>query len=146
MTDTVQFNELIEDAVGTAFDEAQFITVAYTGDDGWPQVSRRGSTHVYGPGQIAIWVRKRDDGLAKAIERDSKVTLFYIDMAKRFQLLTFYGQAHVSNDQAVSDKVWENTPEREKAQDPEHKGIPLIIDVERVVAQGGKPEQNFVLG
>ena len=58
----------IREAIGSAFDSLNFVTVAYNGDDGWPHVSRRGSTQVYGPQQITIWVRKREDGLAKAVE------------------------------------------------------------------------------
>jgi hypothetical protein len=135
----------IKDAVGTAFDSGQFITVAYNGEDGWPHVSRRGSTSVYGPQELAIWVRKRDDGLAKAVETRPEVTLFYADMVERFQVYTFYGRGRVSTDPEVNDRVWANTPEREKAQDPERKGIALIIELERIVGQGRKPEGNFVM-
>jgi hypothetical protein len=45
----------IREAIGGAFDSLNFVTVAYNGDDGWPHVSRRGSTQVYGPQQLAIW-------------------------------------------------------------------------------------------
>ena len=59
----------MREAIGSAFDSLNFVTVAYNGDEGWPHVSRRGSTQVYGPQEIAIWVRKREDGLAKAVGR-----------------------------------------------------------------------------
>jgi len=58
----------IREAIGNAFDSGNYVTVAYNGDDGWPHVSRRGSTQVFGPHRLAIWVRKRDDGLAKAMD------------------------------------------------------------------------------
>ena len=82
----------IRAAIGGAFDSLNFVTVAYNGDDGWPHVSRRGSTHVYGPQQIAIWVRKREDGLAKAVDTRPEVTLFYVDLVERGVAYTFYGR------------------------------------------------------
>jgi hypothetical protein len=36
-------------------------------------------------------------------------------------------------------------PEPEQAQDPDRRGVPLIIDIYRVVAAGHKPENNFVM-
>lgn len=141
----LEFDDEIKDAIATAFDSGNYVTVAYNGDDGWPRVSRRGSTQVFGPQQLAIWVRKRDDGLAKAVETRPEVTLFYLDVVERGVAYTFYGRGRVSADPEVNDHVWESTPEREKAQDPERKGIALIVDLERVVAQGIKPERNFVM-
>jgi hypothetical protein len=35
----------------------------------------------------------------------------------------------------VTDRVRAATPEREQAQDPERKGIVVLIDLERIVAQ-----------
>ncbi len=141
----LELNDLIIEAVDAAFDDGQYITVAYNGDDGWPHVSRRGSTKVYGPQELAIWVRKLDDGLARALERDPKITLFYADIANRIQLLAFYGRGRLSNDPEVAERVWAKVPEREKAQDPERKGGAVIVEIDRVVASGAKPEGNFVL-
>jgi hypothetical protein len=104
-----------------------------------------GSTHVYGPQQVAIWVRKREDGLAKAVETRPEVTLFYVDLVERGVAYTFYGRGRVTDDPEVADRVFAAAPEGEQAQDPERAGIPLIIDLERVVAQGRRPEQNFVM-
>jgi len=135
----------IREAIGSAFDKLNFITIAYNGEDGWPHVSRRGSTQVYGPQQLAIWVRKREDGLAKAVEMRPEVTLFHLDIVERGIAYTFYGRGRVTEDTEVADRVFAASPEAEQAQDPERKGIPLIIDLERVVAQGRRPEQNFVM-
>lgn len=141
----LELDDDVKDAIATAFDSGNYVTVAYNGDDGWPHVSRRGSTQVFAPQQLAIWVRKRDDGLARAVGTRPEVTLFYMDMVGRGVVYTFYGRGRVSEDPEVNDRVWEHTPEREKARDPERKGIALIVDLERVVARGRKPEQNFVM-
>jgi hypothetical protein len=135
----------MRDAIGTAFESRNVVTVAYNGEDGWPHVSRRGSTQVFGPQQLAIWVRKRDDGLAKAVETRPQVTLFYLDLVERGVVYTFYGRGWVSTDPAVNDQVWTATPEREQAQDPERKGVALVVDLDRIVAQSRQPDRNFVM-
>jgi hypothetical protein len=131
----------IRAAIGGAFESHNFLTVGYLGDDGWPHLSHRGTTQVFGPQQLAIWVRRRDDGLAKAMAVRPQVTLFYVDMSVP-QLYTFYGRGQVSTDEDVDNRVYENAPEGEQAQDPERRGVALIIELERIVAQGTR---NFVM-
>ena len=98
-----------------------------------------------GPQQLAIWVRKREDGLAKAMGAWPEITLFYVDLAERGVVYTFYGRGMVSGDSAVTDQVWAATPEREQAQDPERRGVALLVELERVVAQGIRPERAIVM-
>ena len=57
----------IREAIGGAFASLNFITIAYNGDDGWPHVSQQVDAGLRAQ-QLAIWVRKREDGLAKAVE------------------------------------------------------------------------------
>ena len=108
----LELDDDMKDAIGTAFESRNVVTVAYIGDDGWPHVSRRGSTQVFGPQQLAIWVRKRNDGLAKAVETRPQVTLFYLDLVGRGVVYTLYGHGRMSTDPAVNDQVWAATPER----------------------------------
>ncbi len=70
-----------------------------------------------------------------------QVTLFYLDMSVP-QLYTFYGRGQLSTDEDVDNRVYENAPEGEQAQDPERRGVALIIELERIVAQGAR---NFVM-
>jgi hypothetical protein len=100
---------------------------------------------VYGPQQLALWVRKRDDGLAKAVRDRLEVTLFYLDLAERGVVYTFYGREIVSDEPHVNDQVWAATSQREQAQDPDRRGVALIIELERVAAQGIRPERNFTM-
>ena len=69
----------------------------------------------------------------------------YLDLVERGVAYTFYGRGRVTDDPEVADRVFAAAPAGEQAQDPERKGIPLIIDLERVVSQGRRPEQNFVM-
>jgi len=73
------------------------------------------------------------------------VTLLYRDLAERHVSYTFYGRGQVSDDPDVNDNVWAATPDPEQAQDPDRRGVALVVELERVVAQGMKPEQNFVM-
>ena len=66
-------------------------------------------------------------------------------MIERGVAYTIYGRGHVSKDPDVAEQVFAASPEREQAQDADRKGVPLIIELERVVAAGHKPENNFVM-
>ena len=100
---------------------------------------------MFGPQQLALWIRKRDDGLAAAIASRPELTFFYMDVVERGVLYTFYGRGYVSDDPQVIDQVWEATPDREQAQDPDRAGVAIVVDLERVVAQSRKPELNYVM-
>ena len=145
--DTVplELDDEIHEAIASAFDSGNILTVAYNGDDGWPHVSRRGSAQVFGPQQMALWVRKREDGLARAMGERPEITLFYVDLVERGVAYTFYGRGIVSEESDVTDQVWTATPQREQAQDPDRRGVALVVELDRVVAQGIKPERNFVM-
>ena len=86
---------------------------------------------MFGPQQLAIWVRKRDDGLAQAMGARPEITLFYVDLVERGVVDTFYGRGIVSDDPAVNDQVWAATPQREQAHDPDRRGVALIVELER---------------
>ncbi len=127
--------------ISGAFESGNYFTVAYNGDDGWPRVSRRGSTQAFGPQQLAIWVRKRDEGLTKAIASRPELTLFYLNIAGH-QLYTFFGRGEVSTDPEINRLVYENAPEREQAQDPDRAGIAVIVELDRIEARGAR---SFVM-
>jgi hypothetical protein len=140
-TNPLEIDEEIQKAVAEAFDSANYLAVAYNGSDGWPHLSYRGTTQVFGPQQLAIWARKRDDGLVKAIEVDPKVTLFHADLAVP-QLYTFYGRARLSTDTETDERVYGAAAEQEQQQDPERKGVAVIIDLDRIQAMGAR---NFTM-
>lgn len=60
-------------------------------------------------------------------------------------VLTFYGHGVVTDDPEVLERVWAATPDREKAGDPQRQGVALVVELDRVVSQGKRPEQNFVM-
>jgi hypothetical protein len=104
--------------------------LAYVNADGDPSVSFRGSTHVHGPGQLALWIRKTDSGLVKAIVDHPHVHVVYFGGhdGPGPAYLSFRGSARV--DPSANDKVYEAIPEPEQKQDPDRNGVAVIIDVE----------------
>jgi hypothetical protein len=112
------------------------IVVAYTGEDGSPQLSLRGSTQVYSPTQLCIWLRSAEGGLNRALATNPKLSLLYRDSRTR-STLVIKGTGRIEDDPAIRDEVFELTPEVEQMHDPARKGAALIIDLTEV--RGGSP-------
>jgi hypothetical protein len=132
----------IKTAVNGALNDGTPVVVSYVDPDGQPSLSFRGSTHVYSPTQLAIWVRNPEGGLGKALAKNAKITLLYRNPQTR-AMLQFRGSAHVDNAPEIREKVYGGAPEREQAADPDKKGFPLIIDLTRV--DGALPPARFAM-
>ena len=105
--------------------------MAYVRDDGTPSVSFRGSTYVRSATELAIWARKRDSGLAAAITNRPRVSLVSFEMDGPGARPAIEGRARVAPD--LNDEVYGAIIEPERQQDPERKGVAVIIDVDSVV-------------
>jgi hypothetical protein len=136
MSDRLDLTGEIAEAVDGAALRGKTLALAYLDDDGYPSVSFRGSTQVHGPEQLAIWARKADEGLAAAIARRPQVSLVYYGGADGPgpMFVSFKGRARV--DASVNDEIYSQMIEGEQAQDPEHRGVAVIIDVESVQGFG----------
>jgi hypothetical protein len=104
------------------------IVVAYTDENGQPSLSLRGSTQVYSPTQLCIWVRNAEGGIVRTMERNNRVSLLYRDSKTRTTLI-IQGRGHVESDPTVRERVFMLAPEVEQNHDPGRKGAALIIDV-----------------
>jgi hypothetical protein len=116
------------------------ITVTYVDADGQPQSSLRGSTIVYSPTQLAIWLRTAEGGLTRALATNPKLSLLYRDSKSRSTVM-IQGKGHIATDEETRRRVYEKTPEVEQFHDTARNGAALIIDVTRL--QGGGPKGNF---
>ena len=106
-------------------------------------VSFRGSTQVLGPHQLAVWARKVDDGFARAIADRPQVTLVYYGPGGPGAVyLAFRGRAHV--EPSANDAVYAAMIEGERQQDPDRRGVAVVIDVDSVrgVGAGGPFQQK----
>jgi hypothetical protein len=124
----------VADALKEALLRERPVLVAAVDQDGNPQQSLRGSVYVYSKDQIAIWARKRDDGLAVDVTKHPNVSIFYFDPSTSPRMLQIKGRAHVED--SLSDEVYNGMLERERGRDPEKKGVAVIVDVDWATGAG----------
>jgi hypothetical protein len=137
----LEISEHVAQAVNGAYGAGKPVVLSYVNSDGYPSLSTRGSTHVHGPQELAIWGRNPDGGLQKAIASgNNKVGLIAFNMDP-FTLLFFSGRARL--DASQNDAVWEKIPDGEKGQDPERKGGAIIIELDTLKGLGG--DGNFFM-
>lgn len=126
----VHFTDDIKEVVATAYGAGAPPIVAYVDENGQPSLSIRGSTQVYSDNQLAIWVRAGSN-LPNALAKNNRVSVFIRNPETR-ATLNFRGRATLVNDEEVRKKVWSSAHENEQKADPEMKGQPLILDVDRL--------------
>lgn len=113
------------------------MVVAYVDEEGMPQLSLRGSTQVFSPTQLCIWLRSAEGGLTRAISTNPRVSLLYRDSRTRSTLIV-KGTARIESDPGIRDEIFELTSEVEQMHDPNRQGAALIIDVTEL--RGGTPK------
>lgn len=132
MPDPVNLTGEIAAAVDGAALRGHQLAVAYVRDDGSPSVSFRGSTYVRSSTELAIWARKRDSGLATSIIERPRVSLVFFEIdGPGARYLAIEGRARVAAE--LDDEVYGAIIEPERQQDPERKGVAVVIDVDNVV-------------
>ena len=90
----LEISDHVAQAVNGGYAAGRPVVISYVNADGYPSLSTRGSTHVHGPQQLAIWARNPEGGLQKAIASNPKVGLIAFNMDP-FTLLFFTGRARV---------------------------------------------------
>jgi hypothetical protein len=66
-----------------------------------------------------------------AIERNPRLTLMYRDPETRTMLM-FYGRGRLEASEEAHRTVYDNSPELERQRDPERKGKPIVIELDRI--------------
>ena len=136
----LEISDHVAQAVNGAYAAGRPVVLSYVNPAGYPSVSTRGSTHVHGPQQLAIWGRNPEGGFQKALATNDKVGLLAFNMDP-FTLLFFTGRARL--DPSQNDTVWEKIPDGEKGLDPDRKGGAIIIDLDTIKGLGG--DGNFFM-
>jgi hypothetical protein len=135
MPDPVNLTGEIAAAIDGAALRGHPIAVAFVRDDGSPSVSFRGGTYVRSSTELAIWVRKRDSGLAAAIADRPHDSLVFFEMdGPGARYLAIEGQARVAPE--LDQEVYAAIVEPERQQDPDRKGVAVIVDVQTVTGAG----------
>jgi hypothetical protein len=135
----------LSDAIGEALKNAlpswKPVAVAYVDASGKPQISFRGTTQRLNDTQLAMWARNPEGGIVKALSANPTLALLYADWTNPDGrvYLNIVGRGHVETDEGLRRTVFDNSPELERNQDPDRKGVAIVIDVDEVNGiMGGK--------
>ncbi|MBN1238007.1 MAG: pyridoxamine 5'-phosphate oxidase family protein [Gammaproteobacteria bacterium] len=128
--------ELTDDmkhAVNAAFEMRRPMVIAYVDENGAPQLSYRGSTQAFSDTQLAIWVRNPQGRILESIEAQPAVALLYGYFEPNDRgFMIFRGRARIDGSEAVRKRVYEQAHEFERNQDPERRGVAVVIDLDSV--------------
>src|ERR1700738_3938778 len=93
------------------------VVAASVDADGQPHLAFYGTTQVYGPEQLAIWVHDPASSLLQRLAPNPRVAFIYWNAAERV-MYQFHGQGRLVADEDVRRRVFDQSPERERAVDP----------------------------
>jgi hypothetical protein len=129
----LKLTEAMQEAVNSAFGMRRPMVIAYVDSDNAPQLSYRGSTQAFSETQLAIWVRNPEGRILPSIAANPAVSLLfgYFEPDDR-GFMIFRGRARVDDSESVRDRVYGNAHEFERNQDPERKGVAVVIDLDSV--------------
>ena len=120
----------IKDLVNGGLTSGNPMVLAVVDAQNKPSLSFRGSTQVHGDDQLGLWVRNTTGNTLEAIKQNPHVALMY--RSATTPLLQFQGRARIVTDEAERGSVYDRAPDRERAGDPERKGVAIIIDLDSV--------------
>jgi predicted pyridoxine 5'-phosphate oxidase superfamily flavin-nucleotide-binding protein len=131
----IRLTDEMRAGIDSALADRVTMVVAYTAEDGQPNLSYRGSVQATGDAELSMWVRDPNGGILKAIANNPKLALMYRKERTGWQ---FQGRARIDSDEAVRTRVYDNSHELERQRDPDRKGVAVIIDLDLVA--GGSPD------
>jgi predicted pyridoxine 5'-phosphate oxidase superfamily flavin-nucleotide-binding protein len=121
---TDEMRENVDNALANSFP----CILATASKDGVPGLGFRGSMMVYDDEHLAYWERS-PRGQLEHIEENPRVTVMFRNHQTRLGW-RFYGTVTIHGpEDPLREKVWKRVVEREKAQDPEKKGVAVLVRV-----------------
>ncbi len=134
----------LHDYINDAFPQ-NVILVGTCLDDGFAQISPRGSVIVYDDETLGFWDRGRGK-THDSVKDGTKVTFYYRNTALRDEgllpkggIARFYGTAKLHMDDEVSDHIYDTMKEAERDRDAEKKGSGVLVKIERAEDLSGAP-------
>ena len=100
-----------------------------TAEGGHPDLALKGSLFVWDRDHLAYWERALGEQLVQ-LRRSPLVVAFYRKPGS--PPLRFYGEARLVESGPLRDEIWDRTIEAERRQDPERRGLGVLIRVDRV--------------
>ena len=132
----VALPEALKTMVNNALVERHPMLVAYCDPQGQPVLSFRGSVQAWSDDQLAMWIRSADGGFIQAIRQNPKLALVYRNEETK-ATYNFQGRARVSELAQDRQRVFDASPEAERAHDFAMLGAAVIVDLDRVEGYAG---------
>ena len=129
-SDGLRLTQELKDLINGAADNGSPMVLAVVNEKGEPRLSFRGSAQVFGDDQIGLWVRNTGGETLSAVRNNPNAALMY--RSATTPMMQFSGRIRIADDPAERDRVFESAPPRERASDPERKGVALVIDLDKV--------------
>jgi hypothetical protein len=135
----LQLTDEIKQIVNEAPTKGLTLLVAAVDLEAQPRLSLRGSLSVYSDTQLCFWARNLAGKTEQALEKNSRLTLWYRDALNRVNF-TFYGSGHIVGDEETRQRVYNQAIESERRADAQMKGGAVIVDLSAVegVAPSGR--------
>jgi general stress protein 26 len=131
----IKLTDEMKDRVDKAYDEKKYCVWATTSDDGYPDISFRGSTYVFDEEHIAFWDRSLGTSTTN-LEKNPNVCMLYYDKENRLGW-RFYGQASVYKQGEMREKIMSRVIKPELDKDPERKGNGVLVRVDKIRGYSG---------
>jgi Pyridoxamine 5'-phosphate oxidase len=130
--DLTQFATIVNNA-RTDHEQALTTGLVATASEGQPDMALKGSLMVWDRDHLAWWERSKREQYA-ALASNPKVAVFVRNPTRDRRALRFYGEAHVVEDPALTQRIWDRVLQLEKDMDKERSGVAVLVRVDRVRA------------
>jgi hypothetical protein len=137
---SIELSDEISGHVNGALAAGHPMIVATVDADGTPKLSFRGSIQALSGDQLGFWARNAEGTTLASIRANPNVALMFRNPTGPV-ILQFYGRAREATG-AERDRVFDLSPEIERKQDPERKGVGLVIDLDRVEGVLGRDAEG----
>ncbi len=134
----------LHDHINTAYPK-NVVLVGTALEDGFAQISPRGSVLVYDDQTLGFWDRGRGK-THDAVKDGTKVTFYYRNTELREAgvlpkggIARFYGTAELHFENDVADDVYDRMAAAERDRDPDKKGSAVLVKIDRAEDLGGDP-------
>jgi general stress protein 26 len=121
--------------VNKAYDEKKYCVWATTSNDGYPDISFRGSTFIFDDEHIAFWDRSLGTSTTN-LQQNANLCMLYYDKDGRVGW-RFYGKATVYKEGPVREQIMNRVIKAEIDKDPERKGYGVLIRVDKIRGYSG---------
>jgi hypothetical protein len=129
----LKLTDEMKHAVDSAFGAKRPMVISYVDESGAPQLSYRGSTQCFSDTELAIWVRNPEGRILESIANNPAVAMIFGYFEENDRgFMIFRGRARIDGSDAARKQIYDTAHEFERKQDPDRKGVAVVIDLDSV--------------